>query len=153
MIRRPPRSTLFPYTTLFRSRFKLLPEHPFHALVELLHLRPLAELGVTGHEAAVRPLVELVSRHEAAPSLGRVRPTFPLHVPLTQSNERADVLVAQPVAQLEMPVAHHFVLQEIAAVQRQRLLEQRRIAVLPESVESRGDVALEATGVEIHRDP
>src|SRR5258707_7591626 len=24
MIRRPPRSTLFPYTTLFRSRFKVL---------------------------------------------------------------------------------------------------------------------------------
>src|SRR2546430_3994825 len=24
MIRRPPRSTLFPYTTLFRSRFRLL---------------------------------------------------------------------------------------------------------------------------------
>src|SRR5687767_15560172 len=27
MIRRPPRSTLFPYTTLFRSI--LIPEHPF----------------------------------------------------------------------------------------------------------------------------
>src|SRR2546428_9336861 len=25
MIRRPPRSTLFPYTTLFRSAFKLVP--------------------------------------------------------------------------------------------------------------------------------
>src|SRR5258708_28875481 len=25
MIRRPPRSTLFPYTTLFRSRFSLMP--------------------------------------------------------------------------------------------------------------------------------
>src|SRR2546425_13115006 len=25
MIRRPPRSTLFPYTTLFRSRFEVLP--------------------------------------------------------------------------------------------------------------------------------
>src|SRR2546429_3737048 len=29
MIRRPPRSTLFPYTTLFRSRFVTLPSrHP-----------------------------------------------------------------------------------------------------------------------------
>src|SRR5258708_21496562 len=26
MIRRPPRSTLFPYTTLFRSRHKILPD-------------------------------------------------------------------------------------------------------------------------------
>src|SRR2546426_7609431 len=28
MIRRPPRSTLFPYTTLFRSLHELLPERP-----------------------------------------------------------------------------------------------------------------------------
>src|SRR5258708_22278957 len=27
MIRRPPRSTLFPYTTLFRSQGDLVPEH------------------------------------------------------------------------------------------------------------------------------
>src|SRR5256885_10811144 len=32
MIRRPPRSTLFPYTTLFRSSFHSIPFHssPFH---------------------------------------------------------------------------------------------------------------------------
>src|SRR2546427_4593200 len=35
MIRRPPRSTLFPYTTLFRSRLRLPPQlvqhdHPVH---------------------------------------------------------------------------------------------------------------------------
>src|SRR2546430_12752427 len=30
MIRRPPRSTLFPYTTLFRSRVQLLRIHPRH---------------------------------------------------------------------------------------------------------------------------
>src|SRR2546426_10517769 len=28
MIRRPPRSTLFPYTTLFRSHERALPRHP-----------------------------------------------------------------------------------------------------------------------------
>src|SRR2546430_13540066 len=33
MIRRPPRSTLFPYTTLFRSLFRLL-----HGLLTLLQL-------------------------------------------------------------------------------------------------------------------
>src|SRR2546422_6708885 len=27
MIRRPPRSTLFPYTTLFRSRLSMVPTH------------------------------------------------------------------------------------------------------------------------------
>src|SRR3712207_8540309 len=46
MIRRPPRSTLFPYTTLFRSRRRLLlrprPCEPDH----LLHRRqPRRELG------------------------------------------------------------------------------------------------------------
>src|SRR2546423_11129711 len=30
MIRRPPRSTLFPYTTLFRSRRALHNQHPHH---------------------------------------------------------------------------------------------------------------------------
>src|SRR5690349_21979168 len=35
MIRRPPRSTLFPYTTLFRSREPLLPDaDPFEAARE-----------------------------------------------------------------------------------------------------------------------
>src|SRR2546422_7673474 len=33
MIRRPPRSTLFPYTTLFRSRI----DHPLHQLLQAQH--------------------------------------------------------------------------------------------------------------------
>src|SRR3712207_7801694 len=36
MIRRPPRSTLFPYTTLFRS---VADEIVFHALLDLHHIR------------------------------------------------------------------------------------------------------------------
>src|SRR5258708_16372747 len=35
MIRRPPRSTLFPYTTLFRSQQRLLHAHFFRGLVGL----------------------------------------------------------------------------------------------------------------------
>src|SRR5256886_8811680 len=50
MIRRPPRSTLFPYTTLFRSHFagdrahllEVLPLHPALALVELRRDRVVA---------------------------------------------------------------------------------------------------------------
>src|SRR2546430_12660581 len=40
MIRRPPRSTLFPYTTLFRSRFfDMAAAHPiFHAFFEIPRL-------------------------------------------------------------------------------------------------------------------
>src|SRR3712207_8501576 len=57
MIRRPPRSTLFPYTTLFRSRMSrptgmsrstrmsLACEHLSHPEVALLDLRVSGELG------------------------------------------------------------------------------------------------------------
>src|SRR2546429_9061013 len=54
MIRRPPRSTLFPYTTLFRSQDRhegeLLPGHPDspHPLERRFHLRGL-ERQVLGH--------------------------------------------------------------------------------------------------------
>src|SRR3712207_7530020 len=36
MIRRPPRSTLFPYTTLFRSSFGLVPEDTFGSVYTAL---------------------------------------------------------------------------------------------------------------------
>src|SRR2546429_9961172 len=40
MIRRPPRSTLFPYTTLFRSRMKVRPARPDDAAaVAGVHVR------------------------------------------------------------------------------------------------------------------
>src|SRR5438034_6602402 len=45
MIRRPPRSTLFPYTTLFRSR-------PEHVVQGALHQLPDAVAVGTDHHAA-----------------------------------------------------------------------------------------------------
>src|SRR5256885_7068810 len=39
MIRRPPRSTLFPYTTLFRSGLQALLHHRFRGLPRRLHLQ------------------------------------------------------------------------------------------------------------------
>src|SRR3989442_8239896 len=55
MIRRPPRSTLFPYTTLFRSRYSLVlvflghgddePEVGAHQLVQRLRVALLDPLG------------------------------------------------------------------------------------------------------------
>src|ERR1035438_5691687 len=41
MIRRPPRSTLFPYTTLFRSEFALL----FHSCTQACHKPPACQLA------------------------------------------------------------------------------------------------------------
>src|SRR5258708_15194212 len=40
MIRRPPRSTLFPYTTLFRSIGQLLPVQPLHQEAHPVALQP-----------------------------------------------------------------------------------------------------------------
>src|SRR3712207_7585108 len=45
MIRRPPRSTLFPYTTLFRSLRVPVRQNPRRSHVELKHL----QLGVVLH--------------------------------------------------------------------------------------------------------
>src|SRR2546426_11911780 len=51
MIRRPPRSTLFPYTTLFRSSFE---GHTGGGSLELRHVRGRAELRTGGGEIRVR---------------------------------------------------------------------------------------------------
>src|SRR3712207_8655030 len=40
MIRRPPRSTLFPYTTLFRSQRGVLRHHPLGQVVHLVKVPP-----------------------------------------------------------------------------------------------------------------
>src|SRR6266540_7330574 len=67
MIRRPPRSTLFPYTTLFRPRRVRLPDPPRRVLLRRLparrcHRRPLARgrgpAGVRGQGWAGAGLVQ-----------------------------------------------------------------------------------------------
>src|SRR3712207_6878689 len=47
MIRRPPRSTLFPYTTLFRSR-DVVGTHPIWTLVELAQVIVFGALALLG---------------------------------------------------------------------------------------------------------
>src|SRR5256884_9602177 len=67
MIRRPPRSTLFPYTTLFRSKLRLAEAAKLSALEDLLE--PLME---EGHKVLVFSqfvtmldlLRETVNKHE-----------------------------------------------------------------------------------------
>src|SRR3712207_9075456 len=54
MIRRPPRSTLFPYTTLFRSQRPALAAQPDEAVREVdhgvfRHLEPAETRAVEGH--------------------------------------------------------------------------------------------------------
>src|SRR3712207_6918861 len=50
MIRRPPRSTLFPYTTLFRSELE--------RLLGALHVDPLADLLLHPHARPARAAAE-----------------------------------------------------------------------------------------------
>src|SRR5256885_9595379 len=57
MIRRPPRSTLFPYTTLFRSRAAELGEHP------LALLRVLDERILLRHRAEVDAFAQRSEEH------------------------------------------------------------------------------------------
>src|SRR2546427_9327628 len=79
MIRRPPRSTLFPYTTLFRSS----------------ELRPGAEVGrlsVT-QVAELRAKARLATRAELSPVAPR--PGSPLGGPLPRSEEHTPELQSQ----------------------------------------------------------
>src|SRR2546427_5876274 len=59
MIRRPPRSTLFPYTTLFRSRYAILPV-PF---VTALRTSSIVSLSLGGL-ATLSALVVLIRSEE-----------------------------------------------------------------------------------------
>src|SRR3712207_8000353 len=61
MIRRPPRSTLFPYTTLFRSRL-LVPRHPPCALNNLTTRPTKQELHHEPHNQGPRCRAKRCSR-------------------------------------------------------------------------------------------
>src|SRR3712207_7994799 len=54
MIRRPPRSTLFPYTTLFRSRAQVI-----HCLVEGNSIRSTERMTDTHRDTIMRLMVEV----------------------------------------------------------------------------------------------
>src|SRR5256886_6052886 len=68
MIRRPPRSTLFPYTTLFRSRGHRPPCDPSVTARQLgPHLRERAAAPDQGHERHVEEVGGLVDRLGTVP--------------------------------------------------------------------------------------
>src|SRR3712207_7830083 len=73
MIRRPPRSTLFPYTTLFRSRRRV---------------RGRRGHGALHHRDAVERSVEALARRRVTrgPSLGRH--VVPVHEPVAAGRDR-----------------------------------------------------------------
>src|SRR5256885_9509196 len=68
MIRRPPRSTLFPYTTLFRSQHaNAIPEEPVHVRQEVRRVRARetraeAQLRSEEHTSELQSPCNLVCR-------------------------------------------------------------------------------------------
>src|SRR3989442_3387976 len=96
MIRRPPRSTLFPYTTLFRSRAVR-----FHAAVEREELRVLREglrvdigrLGVAFAAHALRRRRQGGQRSEEHTSELQSRPHLVCRLLLEKKNESLVILI------------------------------------------------------------
>src|SRR3989442_10548696 len=66
MIRRPPRSTLFPYTTLFRSR-------RYHRSHERASLRRVATRPGTRDNTIVRPIRDAMPCELPEPSVPKLR--------------------------------------------------------------------------------
>src|SRR3712207_2901969 len=80
MIRRPPRSTLFPYTTLFRSLFTLLPRRGL-----LRSSSPLAAPKRAAKDAPSGRCLTPRGRptlHAGHVTQGRRKPTLPFSAPL-----------------------------------------------------------------------
>src|SRR3989441_12177532 len=109
MIRRPPRSTLFPYTTLFRSPARQLPDPRRALLLELDEPEDLVHGMGARVEAAKQPhrlrdgqlvgelgLLELDAEPLAQRAIGRAAPAPPhpeqLHVPRVRLREPLDNL-------------------------------------------------------------
>src|SRR2546430_6663295 len=90
MIRRPPRSTLFPYTTLFRSQTEGHKQYrPPHGLYPHVKVR-----GLQWYENRAALTSALIGRRAA--KLNEIIDQAPLHRPLlqiwTRGHEGADVL-------------------------------------------------------------
>src|SRR5260370_4816302 len=64
MIRRPPRSTLFPYTTLFRSRAHVASALERGAMACLVEAQGVEAFGFSGEHIAALPGLKAATRSE-----------------------------------------------------------------------------------------
>src|SRR5205085_12177238 len=67
LFRRPPRSTLFPYTTLFRSWYEISPsilraDMPLHALLGALHAAEHSQIRSEEHTSELQSQSNIVCR-------------------------------------------------------------------------------------------
>src|SRR2546430_10541589 len=82
MIRRPPRSTLFPYTTLFRSRVTLAPRDAVpttHSAALRSQIRPRSEEHTSELQSQSNLVCRLLleKKNEQAPSRHFPKPPLP----------------------------------------------------------------------------
>src|SRR3712207_7620913 len=91
MMRRPPRSTLFPYTTLFRSEGPERPERRLELLAQLVAVQGLgaqqAEDGELEHVVLLRPFWPDASRRYIAVSRTVLRTRSEEHTSELQSRQ------------------------------------------------------------------
>src|SRR3712207_9429543 len=76
MIRRPPRSTLFPYTTLFRSDHRLLPQ------AEMEFFCPFFEISDLPQSLPAKP-----HNHEEVSSIANLNPSHPIQIHFLPSSQ------------------------------------------------------------------
>src|SRR3989454_1236527 len=77
MIRRPPRSTLFPYTTLFRSRRDVLRE----ALAKRLGQGLTITIGSEHQDATLAPFTLVTASYRLGPLAGVIGVMGPTRMP------------------------------------------------------------------------
>src|SRR5690554_7789769 len=82
MIRRPPRSTLFPYTTLFRSALDGVPAHT------VIRRYPSAVDGSAQQAATRRKTIGVVEVDEAVFCFEAIKGSFPLAEPQDRKSTR-----------------------------------------------------------------
>src|SRR5437016_3976333 len=103
MIRRPPRSTLFPYTTLFRSRQEIRVNNPRRALPKRVPPRIVRRVPLGEPGDLLLRLLDAVPEQEAVP------------VRQWQKPPRIDVInLEAKLSQLQL--FDHFRLEQIAQI-------------------------------------
>src|SRR5205823_7423233 len=102
MIRRPPRSTLFPYTTLFRSRFDVGHRRP-HPVAGRVPDRVEQAARSEEHTSELQSLAYLVCRLLLEKKNNRKKQAKILHQQPYRHAGELDVLVLLPVP------AHQFI--------------------------------------------
>src|SRR2546430_10279279 len=84
MIRRPPRSTLFPYTTLFRSIRYVAEKYGRDRVAHII------TFGTLGAKAAIRDVGRVLGMPYAdVDRIAKLVPNFPLNITLDDAYQRA----------------------------------------------------------------